>query len=112
MKNFKIVFFFLTIMVTGAFISSFGNANHGHDHSMHGEGKAFTSTYVCSMHCDGSGSEAEGKCPVRGMDYVTQKEHVKDGHKHSGSAKKNKTLRGSNTLVVHLFLISKIITGF
>ena len=48
----------------------------------HGEGKAYTSAYVCPMHCEGSGSEEAGKCPVCGMNYVAQAEHTKDGHKH------------------------------
>jgi len=34
------------------------------------EGKEYTSTYVCPMHCEGSGSDEEGKCPVCGMTYV------------------------------------------
>jgi len=33
-------------------------------------GKEFTSTYVCPMHCKGSGSETAGSCPVCGMEYV------------------------------------------
>jgi hypothetical protein len=48
----------------------------------HGEGKEFTSAYVCPMHCEGSGSEEAGTCPVCGMDYVAQAEHTKDGHTH------------------------------
>lgn len=67
-----------------------GNASHDHgDHShdateaaAHGEGKEYTSAYVCPMHCEGSGSEEAGKCPVCGMDYVAQAEHTKDGHTH------------------------------
>ncbi len=48
----------------------------------HGESKEYTSAYVCPMHCQGSGSDAAGKCPACGMDYVAQADHVKDGHKH------------------------------
>lgn len=64
---------------------------HGHDHAhdgdhshaaAHGEGKAYTSAFVCPMHCEGSGSEEAGKCPVCSMDYVAQAEHVADGHTH------------------------------
>ena len=67
-------------------------ADHDHDHDhdgeghheegAHGEGTAYTAAYVCPMHCEGSGSDSEGKCPVCNMDYVTQAEHTKDGHKH------------------------------
>ncbi len=48
----------------------------------HGEGAAFTSAYVCHMHCEGSGSDQPGKCPVCGMDYVANADHAQDGHKH------------------------------
>lgn len=58
----------------------------GHDsdqgHAAHGEGVAYTSAYVCPMHCEGSGSEEAGECPVCGMTYVAQADHVADGHNH------------------------------
>lgn len=34
------------------------------------DSKEYTSDFVCPMHCDGSGSDAEGQCPVCKMDYV------------------------------------------
>jgi len=34
------------------------------------QGKEYTSAYVCPMHCEGSGSDSAGQCPVCGMDYV------------------------------------------
>ncbi len=65
------------------------DGDHDHDHDTeatsehaHGEGANYTSAYVCPMHCEGSGSEEPGKCPVCGMSYVDQKEHIKDGHTH------------------------------
>ncbi len=82
MKIFRSIFFFLAFAAGSAFIFSCGNTGQSQDQAVHGEGQAYTSTYVCPMHCEGSGSEAEGKCPVCGMDYVKQDEHVKDGHKH------------------------------
>lgn len=48
----------------------------------HGEGKAYTSAFICPMHCEGSGSDQPGNCPVCGMDYEAQAEHVKNGHSH------------------------------
>lgn len=48
----------------------------------HGEGKAYTSPYVCPMHCEGSGSEEAGNCPVCGMAYVEHDEHTSNGHEH------------------------------
>ena len=46
------------------------------------EGKEHTAAYVCPMHCEGSGSDAEGKCPVCGMDYVVNESHTGDNHEH------------------------------
>lgn len=37
-----------------------------HDH----QGKEYTSAYICPMHCESSGSDTTGNCPVCGMDYV------------------------------------------
>lgn len=71
-----------------------GHDHDGHDHdhdggehnhstkAVHGEGKEYTSAYVCPMHCKDSGSDKEGKCPSCNMDYIAQAEHTKDGHKH------------------------------
>ncbi len=47
------------------------------------QGKEYTSKYVCVMHCEGSGSDEEGKCPVCGMTYVLNEEHMADGHTHN-----------------------------
>lgn len=57
-------------------------SNHEQAHTAHGEGPAYISTYVCPMHCEGSGSAEPGECPVCGMKYVAQSDHVKDGHDH------------------------------
>jgi hypothetical protein len=43
-------------------------------------GPEYTSAYVCPMHCEGSGSDSEGKCPVCGMAYVENKDHAGDSH--------------------------------
>ena len=40
-------------------------------------GKEYTSAYVCPMHCEGSGSDSAGTCPVCGMNYIKN-----DQHKH------------------------------
>jgi len=42
---------------------------------------AYTSAYVCPMHCEGSGDEQPGKCPVCGMEYVKNENHPKP-HQH------------------------------
>ena len=45
-------------------------------------GTEYTSAYVCPMHCEGSGSEEEGTCPVCEMDYVIN-EDVEHNHESS-----------------------------
>lgn len=70
-----------------------GQEQHDHDHDGHqheqGEqheqgqeessidktGKEYTSAYICPMHCEGSGSDKEGKCPVCKMDYIANQDH-------------------------------------
>lgn len=81
------LFFSLTLFVLSCSgDAGSDHADHSHDathtEAHHGEGQAYTSAYVCPMHCEGSGSEEAGKCPVCGMDYVAQAEHTKDGHSH------------------------------
>ncbi len=53
------------------------------------QGKEYTSAYICPMHCEGSGSDKAGKCPVCGMDYVANEDKAgnhdqggHDGHNH------------------------------
>lgn len=43
-----------------------------------------TSAYVCPMHCEGSGSDKEGKCPTCGMDYVKNEEYKEATESHEG----------------------------
>ncbi|HQU57582.1 MAG: hypothetical protein KDD02_18945 [Phaeodactylibacter sp.] len=91
--------FLLLFVVALGFASCGGNGGHTHEHNgeahthesdaatmdsakPHGEGKEYTSAYVCPMHCEGSGSDQPGNCPVCGMDYEAQAEHVTDGHNH------------------------------
>ncbi len=48
-------------------------------------GPEYTSAYICPMHCKGSGSDSEGKCPVCGMAYVANTDHEShEGHDHDG----------------------------
>lgn len=46
------------------------------------KGKEYTSKFICPMHCDGSGSETGGECPVCGMDYVLNEEYQNTSHDH------------------------------
>ncbi len=103
--KFRFLFLFVAAL---ALASCGGNSGHthshngeehsheeaGHDGHMHGDeaaadmgethtqGKEYTSAYVCPMHCEGSGSDQPGTCPVCGMDYVARAEHIQDGHGH------------------------------
>lgn len=76
------------MMATALLLVSVAITSCGSDASAQEEqGKEYTSAYICPMHCDGSGSEAPGQCPVCKMDYV-QKDAAKemkenhDGHDH------------------------------
>lgn len=54
--------------------------HEGHDHmesdaqDQDKSGPEYTSKYICPMHCEGSGSDEPGKCPVCGMDYKLNEE--------------------------------------
>jgi hypothetical protein len=87
MKYFKMIF--LGIAMTAFLAACGGDAGHeheGHDHdAMQGDatehadsekqGKEYTSAYICTMHCEGSGSTEPGTCPACGMDYVANEDH-------------------------------------
>lgn len=90
-------FLFLTMITLSLGALACGGHDHNHDDHQHnhnstqtesgeakahGEGKEYTSAYVCPMHCEGSGSDQAGQCPACGMDYVAQSEHTHDGHTH------------------------------
>lgn len=78
MKYFKIFFLFVALSATSIALSSCGDSSTNTEKT----GKEYTSAYVCPMHCEGSGSETAGKCPVCGMDYEKNTAHKADGHKH------------------------------
>ncbi|TAF64472.1 MAG: hypothetical protein EAZ55_11595 [Cytophagales bacterium] len=58
-----------------------GNQSHNHEKKeakkIDSTSKEYASMYVCPMHCEGSGSEKPGKCPVCEMDYVENKKTKK-----------------------------------
>ena len=43
--------------------------------------KEYTSKYICPMHCEGSGSDEPGTCPVCKMDYELNENYK--AHDHS-----------------------------
>ncbi len=91
MKTIKSISLLAVVFSFTLFMASCGGHDHeGHDHdsnathtqTAHGETAAYTSAYVCPMHCENSGAEKAGNCPVCGMDYVALEDHTKNGHKH------------------------------
>ena len=69
-SNFK--FLLIALFAIGFTLNSCGNKSN----SAAEQGKEYTSAYICPMHCEGSGSEQAGKCPVCGMDYVKNEAHT------------------------------------
>ena len=95
MHTIKTIAFTATLaMFTMTFISCGSSSNESETDvemtdTQTDKGKEYTSAYICPMHCEGSGSEKPGKCPVCGMDYVANEEvkseeghGAHDGHNH------------------------------
>lgn len=92
MKLLKYLLIIVTLALFAISISSCGGKSaHSHADGTAEMGKEYTSAYICPMHCDGSGSDQPGQCPVCGMDYE-KNENAKakpdvddhDGHDHDG----------------------------
>ena len=85
MKNIKFLMFAIALFTFGLSVNSCGTKSSTKEATENADmtGKEYTSAYVCPMHCEGSGSDAAGKCPVCGMDYVANADAKKeegDGH--------------------------------
>lgn len=82
MSKLKMLMLSLSLtLAAGTIISCGGNSSA--ESTTEQQGKEYTSAYICPMHCEGSGSDEAGKCPVCGMDYVANTEHkAGDGHDH------------------------------
>ncbi len=78
MNYLKMIFLFVALSAISVAVSSCGSNSNNKEQ----QGKEYTSAYICPMHCEGSGSDKEGKCPVCGMDYVKKEDHESDGHQH------------------------------
>jgi len=72
MINSKLKFVIIALFAIGLTLTSCGNKsnNNSKTEQTAKQGKEDTSAYVCPMHCEGSGSDKAGKCPVCNMDYV------------------------------------------
>jgi len=95
LKIVQILVLGLGLMLTFTACGEKGQSTEGtHSHEMHeaesqnahGDGVEYTSAYVCPMHCEGSGSDKAGECPVCGMQYIAQADHAADGHNHMEKA--------------------------
>ena len=82
MKGIKIILCSFAFLAAGIVFSSCGTATTSDGTDDATQGKEYTSAYICPMHCEGSGSDAAGTCPVCGMDYVANTDHKSDGHDH------------------------------
>ena len=81
MKYIKSLILTSCLVLGFSFMISCGNSSKNAD-TTEKTGIEYESTYVCPMHCKGSGSEEAGTCPVCEMEYVLNEEHKKDGHSH------------------------------
>ena len=86
MKNLSNILILCATIGFGATITSCGSNEKSHEkiEIIDKSGPEYTSTYVCPMHCDGSGSNTSGKCPVCTMAYVENKDRGHEGHNHDG----------------------------
>lgn len=96
MKNSTFNLFIACLFMAAFTLTSCGHSHENGDHSHDDDNnksektidensKEYASAYVCPMHCEGSGSDAEGKCPVCKMDYVMNPDHHEhaEGEEHS-----------------------------
>ncbi|MDB4107845.1 hypothetical protein OAD66_02320 [Bacteroidia bacterium] len=69
MKSTLLKLSFLLILV-GAMTACTTNIKSDAKSEHEQNSKEYTSKYICPMHCEGSGSDTAGICPVCSMDYV------------------------------------------
>jgi hypothetical protein len=85
MKSLKLIFTILTFSLVTLSMYSCGNgknakANTEQSTDTSKQGKEYTSAYICPMHCEGSGSDKPGDCPVCGMAYKKNDKNNKEDH--------------------------------
>ena len=85
MKNLKLNYVIIAFLSLGFALSSCNNSSNKTEVQSEEStelGKEFTSEYVCPMHCEGSGSDEAGNCPVCNMEY--QKNENFNAEDHEG----------------------------
>ena len=84
MKSLRALLICTLFSLSIALMYSCNNKENASEQSEQSEksGKEYSSAYICPMHCEGSGSDIEGKCPVCGMDYVKNETHNATEHDH------------------------------
>ena len=72
--------------MAGILVSSCSNKqekkSEATEHSTKQTGPEYASAYICQMHCEGSGSDTTGNCPVCGVDYVKNEDYAGDENIH------------------------------
>ena len=63
--NYQIRFIAICVVVYLSFASCNNKLQEKNTQSIE-----YTSDYICPMHCEGSGSDTTGNCPVCEMEYV------------------------------------------
>jgi uncharacterized paraquat-inducible protein A len=70
------------LLIATTFIFTACSVNMENKEQTEQTGKEYTAAYICPMHCEGSGSDKEGTCPVCGMDYEKNEKHNNEEHSH------------------------------
>lgn len=83
MKTFKAINFSIVMAIALFAVTACGSDQSKTD-GMEQQHPAYSSAYVCPMHCESSGDDQPGSCPVCGMTYVKLEDHKADGHTHEG----------------------------
>ena len=81
MKLQNLLFAFGMILMAGMLNTSCSGGHENQDQNAE-QSYAYTADYICPMHCEGSGSDKAGKCPVCKMDYVMNESKATEGHDH------------------------------
>lgn len=83
MKKLKLNYLFVVFMFFSLALSACNNSGNNAEVKTEESqelGKEYTSAYVCPMHCEGSGGDEAGDCPVCGMEYQMNEDYNEEDH--------------------------------